>query len=240
MRRIEVQADHVAQLGRERRIGGQLEAPYPVRLETVRRPDPLHRAQRYAADRRHGAAGPMGRLAGGSPSVSATTRSTATGGKGGRPGLRVLSRTSPATPSRMNRSCQRQTQGLDTLARRMISAVPQPAAVARMIRARQTCFCGLFRSATIRSSRSRSAALASMLIPARMPQHATLSLKISLLRQPLVGDGLEKDARPAAAATPQAAWQDVQPHHLDTGSRGRRAAPRDGRNEWMRTPQTIG
>ena len=59
----------------------------------------------------------------------------------------------------------------------MISAVPQPSAVASMIRARQTCFCGLFRSATIRSSRSRSAALTSMLIPSRMPQHATLSLK---------------------------------------------------------------
>jgi hypothetical protein len=43
-----------------------------------------------------------------------------------------------------------------------------------MIRARQTCFCRLFRSATIRSSRSRSAALTSMLIPSRMPQHATL------------------------------------------------------------------
>ena len=114
---------------------------------------------------------------GGSVSVSATTRSTTAGGKGGSPGFLVLSRTRPATPSPMNRSCQRQTQGLDTSARRMISAVPQPAAVARMIRARQTCFCGLLRSATIRSSRSRSVALTSMLIPSRMPQHATLPLR---------------------------------------------------------------
>ena len=62
-RRIEVEADHVAQLGRERRIGRQLEAPHPVRLEAVRRPDALHRAQRYAAGRRHRAPGPMRRLA---------------------------------------------------------------------------------------------------------------------------------------------------------------------------------
>ena len=53
------------------------------------------------------------------------------------------------------RSGQRQTQGLDTSARRMISAVPQPVAVARMIGARQTCCCGLFRSATIHSSPGR-------------------------------------------------------------------------------------
>ena len=112
---------------------------------------------------------------GGSPRVSATTRSTTAGGSGGRPGFRVLSRSSPATPVAMNRRCQRQTLGFDTPARRMISAVPQPSPVARMIRARQTCFCGLFRSATIRSSRSRSAALTSMLIPSRMPQHATLA-----------------------------------------------------------------
>jgi len=35
-----------------------------------------------------------------------------------------------------------------------ILAVPTPAAVNRMIRARQTCFCGLFRSATIASRRA--------------------------------------------------------------------------------------
>ena len=63
-RRIEIEADHVAQLGRERRVGGQLEAPHPMRLEAVRRPDPLHRAQADTARRRHRAAGPMGRLAG--------------------------------------------------------------------------------------------------------------------------------------------------------------------------------
>ena len=62
-----------------------------------------------------------------------------------------------------------------------VAVVPQPAAVARMIFARQTCFCGLFRSATIRSSRSRSAALTSILIPSRMPQHATLPAQKGIL-----------------------------------------------------------
>ena len=67
---------------------------------------------------------------------------------GGSPGFRVLSRSKPATPSRMNRCCQRHAQRFDTPARRKISAVPYPSAVDRMIRARQAYFCGLLRSAT--------------------------------------------------------------------------------------------
>src|SRR5215472_999666 len=110
---------------------------------------------------------------GGSARVSSTTRSITVGGNGGRPGLRVLSRSRPATPSRMNRSCQRHTHGFDTPARRMISAVPQPSAVARMIRARHTCFCGLLRSAITAANRSRSLALTSMLIPSRIEHHRT-------------------------------------------------------------------
>jgi hypothetical protein len=65
----------------------------------------------------------------------------------------------------MNRSCQRQTLGFDTPAGRITAAVPQPSAVTRTIRARQTCLCGLFRSATIASSRARSAAVTSISIP---------------------------------------------------------------------------
>jgi len=106
---------------------------------------------------------------GGARRVSSTTRSTVALGSGGVPGGRVLSRGSPATPSAMNRACQRQTHGFDTPARRMISAVPQPSAVARMIAARQTCFCGLLRSATIALRRARSAAETSTVIPSRIP-----------------------------------------------------------------------
>ena len=47
---------------------------------------------------------------------------------------------------------------------------PQPSAVARMIRARQTCFCELLRPATTATNRSRSTALSSKLIPSRI-QH---------------------------------------------------------------------
>ena len=83
---------------------------------------------------------------------------------------RVLSRNSPSTPSAMNRSCQRQTQVLATPVSRMIAAVPMPAAVRRIIRLRQTCFCGLFRSNAIASSRARSDNFKSMLMPVRIQQ----------------------------------------------------------------------
>jgi hypothetical protein len=52
----------------------------------------------------------------------------------------------------MNRACHRHTTGFDLPDRRMISAVPQPAAVARMMAARYTCFCGALRSEMIASS----------------------------------------------------------------------------------------
>src|SRR3954469_14798412 len=50
---------------------------------------------------------------GGGPSVRSTTRCTTETGSGCLPGLRVLSRVSPSTPSAMNRACHRQTTGFD-------------------------------------------------------------------------------------------------------------------------------
>ena len=44
-RRIEIQPDHVAQLGGKGWILRQLEAPHPMRQQTVGGPDALHRAQ---------------------------------------------------------------------------------------------------------------------------------------------------------------------------------------------------
>jgi len=80
--------------------------------------------------------------------VNSTTRSTSADGNGGQPRLSgLLAQQSshalayepllPAPPTWLRNS-----------ARRLISAVPRPSAVARMIDARETCFCDLFRSVT--------------------------------------------------------------------------------------------
>src|SRR3546814_2288374 len=61
----------------------------------------------------------------------------------------------------MNLSCQRHTHVLDLPVAIMIAWVPRPRAVRRMIRARQTCFCGEPRAATIASSRFVSGAVRS-------------------------------------------------------------------------------
>ena len=120
---------------------------------------------------------------GGSAAVSSTTRSIVSCARGGMRDGRVLSRSSPATPSRMNRSCQRQTHGFDLPVRRMISPVPRPSAVPRTILARQTCFCGLFRSATTASRRARSAVLTSTLIPSRISGRWGRARPLGIFRQ---------------------------------------------------------
>ena len=62
-RRIDVEADDVAQLVDELRIVGELELPHPVRLQAVRAPDALHRADADAGRLGHHGGGPVGRLA---------------------------------------------------------------------------------------------------------------------------------------------------------------------------------
>ena len=86
---------------------------------------------------------------------------------------RVLSRVSPATPSCMKRSCQRQIARLSLPTARMIAVVPLPSAVSKTIRARHTCFCGLLRSRTITFNRTRSSGVTAMDIPLRMAQNRT-------------------------------------------------------------------
>lgn len=76
-------------------------------------------------------------------------------------------------PSFMNRSCQRQTQVFDLPVRRMISLVPTPSALERMIAARQACFCEALRSLVIASSRPRTDRVIVMEIPVRMHQTRT-------------------------------------------------------------------
>ena len=74
-----------------------------------------------------------------------TLRRVSRGSAGTREG-RVLSRLRPSIPSSRKRPCQRQTVGFDVFARRMISLVPQPSAVASTIWARQTTLRAVFRS----------------------------------------------------------------------------------------------
>ncbi len=61
--------------------------------------------------------------------VACTTRASISAPSGARRPGRVLSRNRPATPSVMNRSCQRQTAVLLVPLPRIISAVPKPSAV---------------------------------------------------------------------------------------------------------------
>jgi len=84
-------------------------------------------------------------LGGVSCTVFAITFSFVSKGNGGTLEGRVLSRFRPATPSSRYRACQRQTVGFDVRARRMISKVPCPSAVASTISARQTSLRGVLR-----------------------------------------------------------------------------------------------
>jgi hypothetical protein len=61
--------------------------------------------------------------------------------------------------------------------RRMISAVPQPSAVASTILARQTCFYGLLRSVITRSRRAPSVAVKSTTTPLRMSKPGTAAVQ---------------------------------------------------------------
>src|SRR6476619_6989828 len=69
---------------------------------------------------------------GASLAVFASTLRFTAAGNGARPGLRVLSRVRPSTPSAAKRSCHRHTHGFDLPVARMIAIVPRPSAVARM------------------------------------------------------------------------------------------------------------
>ena len=90
------------------------------------------------------------------------------------PGGLLLSRNRPSTPSDMKRSCQRQTQGLDFPVACMMATVPRPLPLIKMILARQTCFCGDVGAAMMASSRERSAAVTSNVIPVRIPNRRTI------------------------------------------------------------------
>ena len=141
-RRIDIEADDVVELLGEGRVVGQLEGAPAMRREAVGVPDLHDRGRGDAGRLGHRAPRPVGRLVRRRLERQRDDLGRPLGASGALPGGRVLSRSSPSTPSAMKRSCQRQTQVLDLPVAAMIAEVPRPSAVSRMIRARQTCFCG--------------------------------------------------------------------------------------------------
>ncbi len=172
-RRVDIEADHVAQLGGEGRVRGELERPNSVRLQPVRRPRPrCTEAGEIPTARAIARTVQWVAWPGGAASVRATTRSTrSTASRGMREGRVRSAPNLPSTPaSRYMLACQRQTLGLALPVRRMISTVPSRSAERRTMLARQTCFCGLFRSVATAAKRARSPAESQRQQGSRMTQ----------------------------------------------------------------------
>ena len=179
-RRIDVKPDNIEQFSSKSGVVGQLELAELMRLETMLAPDTLRLRQIRCTDR---TLMPMWRAMatevqcvvspGAVVCVAATTRASTSAPSGGMRAGRVLSRSRPATPSARNRSCHRQTEVLLVPVRRVSSIVPQPSAVSSTICARQTCFCGLFRSVTIATRRWRSVSETSIAVRLRIRQTRT-------------------------------------------------------------------
>jgi hypothetical protein len=142
-------AHHIAQLVGKGRIPGQFEAPHAMRLQATR-PDALHRAQRHTGGDSRCPASPVRRRAGRLGERQRDHTLDQRCWQWRRPRLSGLLAQQASHALAHEPLLPAPTPGFETPARRIISAVPQPSAVARMIRARQTCFCGLFRSATVR------------------------------------------------------------------------------------------
>src|SRR5207237_9970498 len=87
------------------------------------------------------------------------------GSSGGLPAGRVATCSKPSTPCAMKRACERQSVGLPLPVCLWIAIVPTPAALSSTIRARHTCFCGLFPDPITASSRSRSSGPSRTLMP---------------------------------------------------------------------------
>jgi hypothetical protein len=134
--RIGTEADNVPELFGKLRGVRQLEGPDPLRRKPIGFENALHQNASSPRSPCQFPAGPVGCHPAWRPKLA--TRCTVSVDNGGLPGLRVLSRNSPLTPSAKNRACQIETAGLALPERRMISAMPQPSAMARMILARQT------------------------------------------------------------------------------------------------------
>ena len=168
-RRIDVQPDDVLDLGGEVGIGRELEAAHLMGAQTVRPPDPLHRADAEPAGRGQRRRRPVGHAV--------------------RRRLCQRARHDPLDDGLGQRrdACRPRLvaqQAVHAVGHEPLLPAPHgrfrhagPAhhlRSAAALRARQndpgphTCLCGLLRSATIAASRARSAAVTSISIPLRM------------------------------------------------------------------------
>ena len=171
-RRIDIEADDIRRLLREFRVLGQLEC----RQRWGLRPWAFQIAWMVDAATpatfRHGAQRPVGRLVRRrlvrqaddlGDAILSDRRDP------GRPRL-VIEEALRRRPRGMKRSCQRQTQVLDLPVSAMMAWVPHPPSpLRRTIRARQTCFCGLFGSATMASQAACGRSERQVRIPVRIP-----------------------------------------------------------------------
>src|SRR4051812_47034662 len=137
--RVDIEPDNIAQFVDELRVSGELELLDPMRLKTMRAPDPLHRACTDPDSFRHHRSSPMGRLNGRiSPGERYNTLGDIrTEGWDAR-GSRLIAQQAVVT-SLHKAFLQRHTQVFDLPVWRMISLVPRLSALNRTISARQTC-----------------------------------------------------------------------------------------------------
>ena len=164
--RIDVETNNVLELRRELRVGRQLEGANAMRRQSVRFEDALHRTQAHASRFRQHPTGPVGCIARWRAERQIDHPLHDGGGKRLLAGLARLVAGKPVDTLGHESRLPSPDHGFDLPERRMISAVPQPSAVARMMWARHTCFCGALRSATITWSRRRSVRVTDTTMPA--------------------------------------------------------------------------
>ena len=179
--RIDIETDDVPELLDKLRVLRQFERPDTVRRELVSFQDALHRTQAHSGRLGKFPARPVGRPAA-APRPDRPPAERCWAAAGAYQACASCRATALRRPPPMNRACQVPTTGFDLPDRRMISAVPQPSAVARITLARHTCFCGALRSATIASSRRRSARVTLTTIPALIMRAWTASADLGIVR----------------------------------------------------------
>src|SRR4051812_46645561 len=149
LRRIDVKPDNIEQFGSKSRIVGQLELANLMRLETMLAPDTLHRTDADADVASHCDRGPVGGFTGCFGLRSRNDAGLDVSAEWWDPRRAGLVAQQAGDAFGQEPLCHRQTEVLLVPVRRVSSIVPQPSTVSSTICARQTCFCGLFRSVTI-------------------------------------------------------------------------------------------